>query len=125
MTTPLAELLQLEHDGWTSLCRGNGAEFYGELMTSSGLMVLAHGLALDRAAVLASLDDAPTWDTYAIEDEQLVDISEHAAALVYTGRATRAGEAEFRALMSSVYTRVAGRWRLVLYQQTPIPGGNA
>jgi hypothetical protein len=28
----------------------------------------------------------------------------------------------YRALMSSVYARRDGRWRLVLHQQTPIPG---
>ena len=45
------------------------------------------------------------------------------AILVYTGAAYRAGEPSvFRALMSSVYVRQQDRWRLALYQQTPLPG---
>ena len=31
------------------------------------------------------------------------------------------GEPPFIALMSSVYTRTNGTWRLALYQQTPVP----
>lgn len=79
-------------------------------------------VVLDRDAVLASLNDAPPWDRYTISDERLIELTEHTAALVYTGRASRVGEAEFHALMSSVYRRHNGEWRLVLYQQTPISG---
>lgn len=117
----LGELLTLEHQGWASLCQGTGADFYGRLMTSDAVMVLAHGFALDRDAVIASLNDAPTWDSYEIAGERLIEVDEHTAALVYTGRASRAGEPQFHALMSSLYTRRGGEWRLALYQQTPVP----
>ncbi len=115
------ELWELEHQGWVSLCRGAGADFYGKLMTDEAVMVLAHGFVLDRATVVASLNDAPAWDDYEISDERLIEVDEHTAALVYTGRASRAGEPEFHALMSSIYTRLEGRWRMTLYQQTPVP----
>ena len=115
------ELLSLEHAGWRSLCDGTGGRFYGELMTDDAVMVLAHGMALDRDAVVASLDDAPTWSTYEITDERVVAVGADAAALVYTGRASRDGSADFVALMSSLYVRRDGRWRLALYQQTPVP----
>lgn len=116
------ELLQLEHQGWASLCDGTGAAFYGRVMTDNALMVLAHGQALDREAVAASLSQAPPWARYAITDEKLVMIDQQSAALVYTAHASRDdGTPEFRALMSSVYTRHEGQWRLSLYQQTPIP----
>ena len=49
------------------------------------------------------------------------DQLQDAAALVYTGRASRDGSADFVALMSSLYVRRDGRWRLALYQQTPVP----
>lgn len=84
-------------------------------------MVLAHGFVLDRPAVIASLDDAPAWERYAIADELLIEIDDDSAVLVYTGRASRADEPEFQALMSSVYTRRDGQWRLTLHQQTPVP----
>ena len=115
----LHELLDLEHRGWRSLCDGTGATFYGDLMTDDGVMVLAHGVAMDRDQVVASLAEAPPWDRYEITDPRLVDIA-GGAALVYTGTGHR-GDEPFVARMSSVYVRRDGRWRLALYQQTPAP----
>lgn len=121
-TDLLEELLRLERRGWDSLCAGTGADFYGSLMTDDGVMVLAHGFALDRAAVVASLDDAPPWSGYEISDARLVGTGPGGAALCYTGTAHRDGAASvFRALMSSVYVRREDGWRLALYQQTPLP----
>lgn len=117
----LDELLGLEHAGWRSLCEGGGASFYGSVMTEDAVMVLAHGVAMGRDAVVASLEEAPSWSGYRIGDERLVSVGEDAWALVYRGRAWREGEeAVFTALMSSVYIRARGRWRLALYQQTPL-----
>lgn len=118
----LDELLDLEHQGWRSLCTGTGAHFYGELMTRDGVMILAHGHVFDRQAVIDSLDDAPPWRSYEIVDERLVALGDDHAALVYLSRAYREpGEPAFVALMASVYTRQHGTWRLALYQQTPVP----
>lgn len=116
------ELMQLERRGWDSLCDGMGSAFYGELMTENAVMVLAHGAVLNRAEVMASLDGAPPWRRYHISEERMLEIDARTIALVYTGMAWRqAPEPEFHALMSSVYTQQDGAWRLVLYQQTPIP----
>lgn len=116
------DLLELEHAGWRSLCDGTGGAFYGSVMTDDAVMVLAHGFVLDKAAVAASLDEAPPWRGYEITDARLVAIGGAAAALVYTGRAWRDdGEPPFVALMSSVYVRVDDAWRLTVYQQTPLP----
>lgn len=115
----IGELLRIEHQGWGSLCAGTGADFYGRIMTKDAVMVLAHGFALDRDAVIASLNDAPTWDRYEITDERLTEIDDSTAILVYRARASR-GEQQFHALMSSVYTRHDGLWRLAHYQQTPV-----
>nr|WP_274635849.1 nuclear transport factor 2 family protein [Microbacterium bovistercoris] len=118
----IQELLDLEHRGWESLCTSTGADFYGHIMTSDAVMVLAHGQVFDREAVIASLNDAPPWRTYEIADERLITLGDDHAILVYTGRAYRdEDEPAFIALMSSVYTRREGSWRLALYQQTPVP----
>lgn len=118
----LSELTELEHRGWRSLCDGTGAEVYGELLTADGVMVLAHGQALDRDAVVASLRDAPPWREYAIEDARLVPLGPDAAALVYRGSASRDGAGPFTAWMTSVYVRRGDAWALAVYQQTPVPG---
>lgn len=118
----LDELLDLEHQGWKSLCDGTAADFYGQIMTGDGVFVLAGGEVFDRQTVIDSLNYAPPWRTYDIADERLIDLSEDHAILVYTGRAYREEDAPaFIALMSSVYTRQEGTWRLALYQQTPVP----
>lgn len=119
----LNQLLDLERRGWDALCAGTGAGFYGSIMADDGVMVLAHGLILDRDQVVASLNDAPPWRDYEISDERLVRSGADSAILVYTARAYRQGtEPAFSAQMSSVYVRNdGGHWQLALYQQTTIP----
>lgn len=131
--TTREDLLLLEHAGWRSLCEQTGSTFYGELMTPDGVMILAHGMILDRDAVVASLDHAPPWTTYEISDERLIELHEDAAVLVYRGTAHREASsdptagtasetvADFDALMASTYVRHQERWRLACYQQTPLP----
>lgn len=121
----LDELLEAERAGWDALCDGTGADFYGSRMAEDGVMVLAHGFALNRSEVAASLRDAPPWSGYEITDARLIELTTDAAAITYRARAWRDGEGtDFNALMSSVYTRTEGTWKLALYQQTPMPDQN-
>jgi len=113
-------LLDLERRGWDSLCDGTGSTFYGDLMTDDGLMVLADGSVMDRDAVIASLEHAPPWQSYDIDDPRVVDAGDWTAVVVYTGTGYRDGDQPaFVWVMSSVYVRRDGNWRLALYQQTP------
>jgi len=114
-------LLDLERSGWDSLCSSTGAQFYGDLMTDDGVMVLANGVVMDRDAVIDSLEHAPPWQSYDIDDHRVVGTGPDSAAIVYLGTGYRHGDQPaFVGLMSSVYVRQDGRWRLALYQQTPI-----
>jgi hypothetical protein len=89
-------------------------------MTDDGIMVLANGALMDRDAVVAALEHAPPWQSYDIDDVRLLDAGAEAAAIVYVGTGYRDGdEPAFVGIMSSVYVRQDGRWRLALYQQTP------
>lgn len=108
----------LERSGWDALCGSTGGQFYRDIMTPDGLMVLVNGAVLDRDAVGASLDGAPAWDRYELSEEQLVPMGPQAAALVYRARAFRGDEDPFEAVMASTYVRVDGVPRLALYQQT-------
>ncbi|WP_280405435.1 nuclear transport factor 2 family protein [Nocardia brasiliensis] len=122
-TELLNELLAVERQGWDSLCDSTGADFYGALMTGDAVMVLANGMILDRPGVVAALRDSPPWRTYEIRDPRLVDVGVHSKILVYTGLAYRdADTPAFAGLMSSVYLRAGGEWKLALYQQTEISG---
>ncbi|HEY9266409.1 MAG TPA: nuclear transport factor 2 family protein [Mycobacterium sp.] len=116
----MEELLELEHAGWKSLCDGTGDEFYGAIMTSDSLMVLANGMVMDRDAVTAALGQSPPWARYEIEDARLIDIGPDTAALVYTGKGWRDDGDPFVGAMSSVYHRTGDGWKLALYQQSAV-----
>jgi hypothetical protein len=49
-------------------------------MTPDELMILVNGMALDRAMIAETLDDAPPWDTFALEDAQPVPTRDPNAA---------------------------------------------
>lgn len=114
----LDALLEVERAGWKSLCNRTGGAFYGDLMTDHGLMVLVNGFVMDRDAVIASLNDAPGWDSYEITDPRLVPAGGQTAALIYKAKASRGDEEPFKAVMSSTYVLGDGQPRLALYQQT-------
>lgn len=117
----LQELEAVERAGWDALCNGEGATFYADLMTDDAVMVLAHGQAMGRAAVVESLGGGPAWDRYELADLSAVPAGPDAATLVYRATAHRGDAAPFTALMTSTYARRDGRWRLTVYTQTPVP----
>ncbi len=119
MDPQLEELLELEHAGWRALCDGTGSEFYGKVMTGNGRMVLANGAVLTRSEVIDSLDQAPSWASYSIDDPTTVSIGRNVAVLVYTGTGRRGEGDDFVGVMSSTYVHGADGWKLALYQQTP------
>jgi hypothetical protein len=121
MDDPLNELLELEHAGWRSLCESTGGDFYGNLMTEDGLMVLANGVVMSRAAVIDSLEEAPPWSSYTIDDPIASILSDDVVAVVYTGTGHRDGGDDFTGLMTSVYVRDDAGWKLAHYQQTAKP----
>jgi hypothetical protein len=117
----MTQLLELERQGWDSLCQGRGGDWYGPLMTEDAVMILVNGMVLDRDAIAGSLNESPPWATYELTEERLVKVGDAATALVYRASASREGQAEpFVALMTSIYRVVDGEPRLALYQQTTI-----
>lgn len=117
----LTRLMEIERQGWDSLQRSAGGDFYGRLMLPGAVMILVNGMVMDRDAVVHSLDDSPPWESYELTEERLVQVGADAAALVYRASATRDGQAEaFVALMCSIYREIEGEPRLALYQQTTI-----
>lgn len=117
----LEELEALERAGWTALCAGEGGRFYADLMTDDGVMVLAHGRAMGRTAVLEALTGGPVWDRYELTDLTAVPAGADSATLLYRATAHRGDAPPFTALMTSTYARRDGRWRLTVYTQTPVP----
>jgi hypothetical protein len=113
-------LVRLEREGWTALCDGSSSEFYERTMTDDGLMVLANGAVMDRAAVVAALAESPPWARYEMDDVRVVPAGQRTACLVYRAKAfmDAGDEPAFDGVMSSVYVDDGDGWRLALYQQT-------
>ena len=83
-------------------------------------MVLANGTVMNRDDVVNALRDAPPWAAYEIDDVRLVPLGEDSSSVVYTGTGHRGdGESPFVGVMTSVYVRRDGGWKLAVYQQTP------
>jgi hypothetical protein len=120
----LNSLLMIENDGWLSLTKSRGGDFYSALMTPEAVMVLVNGMVLDRDTIAASLNDSPRWDEFQINDARVVPVGSDAVALIYRARSIRKDEPPFEALMSSVYRQADGEPRLALYQQTSLGAGS-
>ena len=114
------ELEALERQGWEALCGPHGAAFYDDLMADDGLMVFP-GVVLDKAATVGAIAGASAWESFELADVRVIEAAPDSGFVTYRATAQRAGQESYRALMSSVYARRDGRWRLVLHQQTPSP----
>ena len=133
MTEPALDRFRSSTIGWlrgTLAGWGTALLFVtGIVLTIAGIgqrLVDVPGLPLILTAIATGII-ATVWvrnkaAAYEITDERLVEMGSDAAAFVYRGRAFRAsGGPPIDARMSSVYVRRDGRWRLALYQQTPVP----
>jgi uncharacterized protein (TIGR02246 family) len=117
------ELEELERQGWQALSGPEGAAFYENLMAEDGLMVFP-GLVLDKNATIRAIAGERPWTWFELSAIQVISLTPDASLITYRATSQREGEAEYRALMTSVYAKREGGWRLVLHQQTPLPGGS-
>jgi uncharacterized protein (TIGR02246 family) len=113
------ELEDLERRGWEALSSPEGAAFYEDLMADDGVMVFP-GMVLDKAETVRAIADAPPWQSFELADLRVIEATPESGIVTYDATARRADEDEYRALMSTVYARRDGRWRLLLHQQSPI-----
>ena len=114
MDTVHEDLLRIER----ALAPGDAGAYRRHLAPEA--VVVVPGAALDRDACVAAIEQAPPWDDWTIEAPRTLALGDGAAVLTYGWRSRR-GEQAYAALMSSVYARRDGAWRLVLHQQTPLP----
>lgn len=109
------ELIEIERE----LAAGNGDAYRRHLAEEA--VVVVPGAVLDREGCAAAMDESPGWDAWEISGERAVGLAPDSALLTYRWRSAR-GDVRYSAVLSSVYARRDGRWRLVLHQQTPDPG---
>jgi hypothetical protein len=114
-----SELSELERGFWEG-----GADFYRTHLSADALMVLPEPAGvLARDVGIDSIVHSPRWTDVRMEDIRVIRLTADAAALVYRASARReTGNGAYAALVSSVYIREGGSWKLALHQQTPIGG---
>lgn len=76
---------------------------------------------MSRDEVVESLEHAPPWSSYTIEDPVVWSIGDDAVVLVYTGMGHRDNDHDFTGVMTSLYVRGKTGWKLAHSQQTPKP----
>jgi len=117
----MQELLELEERGWRALAtKGNvGQAFYASLLRDDAVMLFPGGLRIEgRERILESIGSQP-WDSFRIEDAQVLPLASGAAAVVYKVTAQRGESEPYVALVCSTYVRDTD-WKLVVHQQTPV-----
>jgi hypothetical protein len=114
MDTVHEELLRIEDE----LGAGAGDAYRRHLAEDA--VVVVPGAVLEREACAAAMDASPGWDERSITDARTIALTHDSAVLTYRWRSRR-GDSTYAAVMSSVYARRDGAWRLVLHQQTPEP----
>jgi hypothetical protein len=114
------ELVRLEEEGWQALSTDGAAAaaFYRDTLDTAVVMLLPGGMVLDdRDTIINSMSGAP-WSTFRIENPGVLAPTPDVGVVTYAVVAQRA-DAEYSALISSMYVRRAAGWKLAFHQQTP------
>ena len=114
------ELVELETAGWHALSTGpeEATAFYSEVLSSQPVVMLTNGLRItDRQQIVDSMG-GPPWTAFEIIEPREDYLGPDVGVLTYKVRADRDGT-PYTALLSSVYARESGKWKLALHQHTP------
>lgn len=116
------DLIDLEERGWKALSSEcfAGKGFYQSMLHPDAVMLFPGGLRIEgKANILNTIGDQP-WHTYQINNPKVIELSDTAGAMVYD--VTTEGEVggPYQALITSIYVKEDGDWRLILHQQTKI-----
>jgi ketosteroid isomerase-like protein len=114
--------IELERHSWDVLVGSveGASAFFGEILMDDTVMALPGGLLLaGKDAIMATMGGTP-WASYEMTETRVVRLSDDVEAVVYRADAEDSEGQEYVALMTSVYVRHNGAWRLALHQQTPV-----
>ncbi len=118
----MQDLIDLEQQGWKALSTEGdaGQRFYSQVLHDNAVMLLPGGLVLrGKADILEALAAQP-WQSFHLEDLEVMVLSSAAEVATYRVSAQREGSDPYAALISSTYAMSDGEFKLMLHQQTPI-----
>lgn len=107
------QILDLEEQFW----RGD-ADVYRHGLADDALMVFGPVGVLNRDGIIAGIEGGQRWDDVAFTDVRFVELTDDVCLVTYRADARRGRAATYTALVSSVYVRRHGDWKLALHQQT-------
>ena len=115
------ELITLEQKSWEALSsseEGAAQQFYNSLLAEDAVMVFPGGMLIQGKENILGSFGAQPWQSFRLEEPQALMLSENAGVVIYRVTAQREGSDPYDALISSVYAKRDGRWKLSLHQQT-------
>jgi hypothetical protein len=107
------ELLKIERE-----LGGGDGDAYRKHLTDDAVVVVP-GAAITREQCAFAIDATPGWDEFEIEDARVVELTPDSRVLTYRWSSRRGDDVTYEALMSTVYVRRGGDWKVALHQQTP------
>lgn len=114
MDTSHVALWAREEEFWLG-----GAEIYRQHVVDDAVLVFP-GMVLAKAQAIDSIANGPRWTSVTFTEQQLVRLTPDAVVLIYRGSGRRERQGTlYSALVSSVYVRRDGEWKLALHQQSP------
>ena len=110
----IEQLRDMEHQFWTE-----GADFYQSHLTANCVMLFGELGIMDRQQIIDGIAGGRRWDEVSMGEVRLATIGADAVVLVYRARARR-GDQDYSALVSSVYAKQAGEWKLAVHHQSQV-----
>ena len=110
------ELLQIK-DQAIEATRKRDQDFYRGYLSDDAIAVVPAG-TFSKDQIVAAMG-AGTFQSSAIDDERVIPLGPDAGVVTYVATFGE-GEQARRVFVATVYRRLAGVWRGVLYQQTPL-----
>jgi hypothetical protein len=108
------ELLEIEHE----LAAGSGPEYERRLADEA--VIIIPGVALTKSETVGAMTDSTGWPQFRIVDPKVMLSGPDVGVLTYQFDGQRDDRQTYSALMTSVYSRASGDWKLLLHQQTPL-----
>ena len=111
------EIIKIEKDFWNASSAAN-AEKIDDFLADDAVMIGSFG-EVNKEETLEMARAQKPFEFWQIEDEpKFLEIDENSAIIYYNVRAKRTGAKEFKALISTIYRKKAGEWKIVFHHQT-------
>jgi ketosteroid isomerase-like protein len=118
-------LLTLKDSALAATQRGD-AEFYRNYLSEEAIAIVPIGVIGKEQIIRAMSDNKGAFKSKRIEDTKAIVLSPESGVVTYKATFERPGtpSEEFSMLVTTVYSKIAGDWKGVLYQQTPLSKGS-